>query len=167
MTPTCDSAESIATLLPETDLNDERILEMLASPLYLQEREASADRSSLSFLQRKLSVNFISLPSTFGESCRSVRTQKEVESRITTFSQRRYFFGTRSISRRKWKLLQYFRFSFCEWMISWLQELVSRNFRFREKVVLYQRRQSTRNLNRVTFMNFNHKLIPIVWKRTM
>ena len=89
----------------------QRILDMLASPLYLQEREASADRSSLSFLQRKLSVNFISLPSEFGETCRSVLTQKEVESRITTFSQRRYFFGTPSISRRKWKLLQYFRFS--------------------------------------------------------
>ena len=81
-------------------------------------REASADRSSLSFLQRKLSVNFISLPSEFGETCRSVLTQKKVESRITTFSQRRYFFGTRSISRRKWKLLQYFRFCFCELMIS-------------------------------------------------
>ena len=131
MTPTCDSAESIATLPPESDLDDEQIREMLASPLHLQEREASADRSSLSFLQSKLCVNFISLPRKFGETCRSVLTQKKVES-IITFPQRRYFFDTPSISRRTRKLLQYFRFSFCEYMSSWLQELVSRHFRFRE-----------------------------------
>ena len=65
MTSTYDSAESIATRPPESDLNDKRILDMLASQLYLQEREASAYRSSLSFLQRKLCVNFISLPRKF------------------------------------------------------------------------------------------------------
>ena len=42
---TCDSAESIATLPPESDVADEQIRALLASPLYLQEREASADRS--------------------------------------------------------------------------------------------------------------------------
>ena len=40
---TYDSAESIATPPPESDLDDEQIRNMLASPLYLQEREASAD----------------------------------------------------------------------------------------------------------------------------
>ena len=44
MTSTCDSAESIATLPPESDLDDEQIRDMLASPLYLQEKEASADQ---------------------------------------------------------------------------------------------------------------------------
>ena len=79
MTPTCDSAESVATLPPESDLDDEQILNQMASPLYLQEREASADRSSLSFLQRKLCVNFISLPRKFAATCRSVLTK---ESRV-------------------------------------------------------------------------------------
>ena len=45
MTSTSDSAECIATLATESDLDDKQILNMLASPLYLQEREASADRS--------------------------------------------------------------------------------------------------------------------------
>ena len=45
MTSTYDSAESIATLPPESDLDDEQKRNMLVSPLYLQEREASADRS--------------------------------------------------------------------------------------------------------------------------
>ena len=45
MTSTYDSAESIATSPPEWDLDDEQIRTLLASSLYLQEREASADRS--------------------------------------------------------------------------------------------------------------------------
>ena len=38
------SAESSATPTPESDLDDDQMRNMLASPLYLQEREASADR---------------------------------------------------------------------------------------------------------------------------
>ena len=45
MTSTYDSAESIATPPAESDLDDEQLRNVLASPLYLQEREASADRS--------------------------------------------------------------------------------------------------------------------------
>ena len=39
-----DSAESIATH-PESDFDDEQLRALLASPLYLQERGASAERS--------------------------------------------------------------------------------------------------------------------------
>ena len=46
----CDSAESIATP-PESDFDDEQHCALLASPLYLQERGANAERS-----QVKLSV---------------------------------------------------------------------------------------------------------------
>ena len=42
---TCDSAESTATPPPESDMDDEQIRALLASPLYLPEREASAGRS--------------------------------------------------------------------------------------------------------------------------
>ena len=45
ITSTYDSSESIATPPPESDLDDEQIRAPLASPLCLQEREASADRS--------------------------------------------------------------------------------------------------------------------------
>ena len=45
ITSTYHSAESIATPPPESDLDDEQIRAPLTSPLYLQEREASADRS--------------------------------------------------------------------------------------------------------------------------
>ena len=44
---TYDSAESIATL-PDSDLDDEQIRALLASPLYLQEREANAELASSS-----------------------------------------------------------------------------------------------------------------------
>ena len=46
-TSTYDSVESIATLPHASDLDDEQIRALLASPLYLQEREASADRSQV------------------------------------------------------------------------------------------------------------------------
>ena len=44
MTSTYDTAESIATPPPESDLGGGRVRDMLASPRYLQERKASADR---------------------------------------------------------------------------------------------------------------------------
>ena len=47
ITSTLDSAESIATLPPESDLDDEQIRALLALPPYLQEREASADRTQV------------------------------------------------------------------------------------------------------------------------
>ena len=57
MTSTCDSAESIAVPPPESDLDDEQIRNMLVSPLYLQVREASADRSRVYHSFRKNSVS--------------------------------------------------------------------------------------------------------------
>ena len=57
MTSAYDSAESIATPPPESDLDDEQIRNMLASPLYLQEREASADRSQVEYSFREKSVS--------------------------------------------------------------------------------------------------------------
>ena len=57
MTSIYDSAESIATLPPESDLDDEQIRNTLASPLYLQEREASADRSRVYHSFREDSVS--------------------------------------------------------------------------------------------------------------
>ena len=44
MSSTCDSEESIATPHPDSDLDDDQIRALLASPLYLQEREANAER---------------------------------------------------------------------------------------------------------------------------
>ena len=42
---TCDSAESIATPPPDSDLEDDQIRVLLTSPLHIQEREANAERS--------------------------------------------------------------------------------------------------------------------------
>ena len=56
MTSTYDSAESFPTLPPESDLDDEQTRNMLVSPLYLQEREASADRSRVYHLFSEDSV---------------------------------------------------------------------------------------------------------------
>ena len=61
MTSTFDSAESIATSPAESDLDDEQLRDMLASPLYLQKKEASADRS-------RVRENSVSSSSHFRES---------------------------------------------------------------------------------------------------
>ena len=57
MTSACDSAESIATPPLESDLDDEQIQVMLASPQYLQEREASADQHRVYHSCRENSVS--------------------------------------------------------------------------------------------------------------
>ena len=44
MASTCYSEESIATPPPDSDFDDGQIRALLASPLYLQEREANAER---------------------------------------------------------------------------------------------------------------------------
>ena len=56
MTAASDSAESIATRPLESDFDDEQIRNMLASPLYLQKREANADRSPVDHSFRENSV---------------------------------------------------------------------------------------------------------------
>ena len=57
MMSTHDTPESIAPLPPESDLDDDQIRNMLALPLYLQEREASADRSLVYHSFRESSVS--------------------------------------------------------------------------------------------------------------
>ena len=89
VTSTSDSAESIATPPPESDVDDEQIRNMLAPPLYLQEREASADRSQVYHSYRVS-------PSKCRETC-SVLTQKKVES----LRQRRYFLRTTTSSKER------------------------------------------------------------------
>ena len=65
MTSTYCTCESIATSSPESDLDDDQIRNMLASPLYLQKRQASADRSRVyHFFQE----NSVSSSSRFRES---------------------------------------------------------------------------------------------------
>ena len=69
---TYDSAESIATL-PESDFEDEQLRALLASPLFLQEREASAERSQVYHSEREnLMSKFISRSDKYRETCRSV-----------------------------------------------------------------------------------------------
>ena len=65
MTSTYDAAESIVTPPPESHLDDEQIRTMLASPLYLQETEARADRSRVCHSLRE---NSVSSSSHFRES---------------------------------------------------------------------------------------------------
>ena len=76
MTSTYDSAESIATHPPESDLDGEQIRTMLALPLYLQEREASADRSRVyhSFRENSVSSSY-----HFRESAGKAHTKESRE----------------------------------------------------------------------------------------
>ena len=57
VTSTYDSAESIAIPPPESDVEDEEMMDVLASPLYLQEREASADQPRVYHSCRESSVS--------------------------------------------------------------------------------------------------------------
>ena len=50
---TYDPAESIATQPPDSDLDAEQIRALLASPLYLKEREANAERSHVYHSERE------------------------------------------------------------------------------------------------------------------
>ena len=90
ITSTFDSAQRIATPPHESDLDENQFPNMLASPLYLQERDVSADRPRVyhSF-REKLTGQFISLPRRCRETCRVVLTQKKVES-INIFQQKAF-----------------------------------------------------------------------------
>ena len=57
MTSTCNTSESIAAPPPGSDLDDDQIRNMVASPLYLQERELSADQSRVDHSFRERSVS--------------------------------------------------------------------------------------------------------------
>ena len=75
-------AESIAPSPPESHLDGEQVRALLASLLYLQEREANADRSQIYHSERENSVLSSShFRKKCRETCRSVLTQKKVESR--------------------------------------------------------------------------------------
>ena len=80
------SAEGIATPSPESDLDDEQIRTMLASPLHLQEREASADRSRVCHSLREKSV---SSSSHFGENMGKPVARESTENPVALFSNRR------------------------------------------------------------------------------
>ena len=60
VTSTYDSVESTATPPPESDLDDEQMRDMLALPLLLQKREASADQPPLYHTYRENSVSSLS-----------------------------------------------------------------------------------------------------------
>ena len=51
--PETVSSPSIGTPLPESDSDDEQLRALLASPLYLQEREAIAERSQVYHSERE------------------------------------------------------------------------------------------------------------------
>ena len=78
MTSTYDSAESIATRPPDSVLDDEQIRALLASPLYLQERESKCGPiTSLSLCKKKLSVKFISSSKEYRETRRVVFSKRK------------------------------------------------------------------------------------------
>ena len=101
ITSTYDSAESIATLPPESDLDDEQIRALLVSPLSLQGREASADRSQVHFSVRENLVSCSSqVPKSIGKSRRVAFKRKDIESR-NIFRQRRFFLRTSTGSMKQ------------------------------------------------------------------
>ena len=74
----------MATPLQETGLDDEQLRALLASPLLLQEREASAERSQVYHTYTENSVSkFISRSDKYGKTRRVVFKQTQAESRHT------------------------------------------------------------------------------------
>ena len=74
---THDSAESIATP-PESDFDDEQLRALLASPLYLQERGASAERSQVYRSERESLMSSSSQDPTTISTGKLVGTGKPV-----------------------------------------------------------------------------------------
>ena len=68
---TCDSAESIATP-PKSDFDDEQLRALLASPLSLQERGASAERSQVYHSEREKMMSSSSQDPTTGGTFKPV-----------------------------------------------------------------------------------------------
>ena len=79
---TDESAESIAAPLPESDLDDAQLRAPLASPLYLQEREASPERSQVYHSEREnLMSSSPQDPISTGKPVALFSSKKWVESR--------------------------------------------------------------------------------------
>ena len=94
ITSTYDSAESIAT-------DDEQIRALLASPLYLQEREASADQSLVYHSVRENLMSSSSQdPKSAGKPV-ALFSSKSRSSQESTFRQRRFFLRTSTGSRKQ------------------------------------------------------------------
>ena len=82
---TYDSAESIATP-PEADFDDEQLRALLASPLHLQVRGASAERSQVYHSERESLMSSSSQDPTTGgtgETCRSVFKQRSDQETVS------------------------------------------------------------------------------------
>ena len=89
MGSTYDSAESIARS-PESDLDDKQLRALLASPLYLQEREASAERSQVFYSERENLMSSSSQdPISTGKPVASISSQNRLNPE--TFSDREDF----------------------------------------------------------------------------
>ena len=86
---TYDSAESIATP-PKSDLDDEHLRTLLASPLYLHERGASAERSQVYNSEREHLMSSSSQNPTTGDTGKlvAVFSSQKVEEKDSSFSQR-------------------------------------------------------------------------------
>ena len=147
----------IATLPPETDLDDEQSRALLASLLYLQEREANAD---LSLCKRKLDVKFISRSDKYGETRCVVFKQKTGESR-NVFRQRRCFLTN---SEGFWETMNRYSDSLKR------RSLQNRSSRDTEITCLRKRNLKSGSNNvkwrllTLAFVIFRDNLIPIVWK---
>ena len=140
LTSTDDSAESIATP-PESDLGDERMRNLPASPLYLQEREkASAGRSRVYHSFRE---NSVSSSSHFRESAGKPAAM---------FSHKRWYQPVQG------KDETLFRFSDPEEAARLVLE------EQRDHLLAEAESEILKQECEVAFVNFKDKLIPIVWK---
>ena len=160
MTSTCDSAESITTPLPESDLDDEQIRKKLAS-LCLQEREVSGDRSRVCHSFR---VNSVSSSSHFRKmqgnlpQCSHTRTSSQ-----ETLPTRKAFL--QDINQFKEKTKLYSGFLIRKKLRDWIWKNKDHVLTKTNSEIL--KRKCKFDLLNTPFVNFKDKLIPIVWKRTM
>ena len=92
---TFDSAERIATPPPESDLDDEQLRALQVTPLYLQERGASAERSQVYHSERENLMSSSSQDPTSGGTGKAVAVFSS-QSKLSqdTFSDRVQFSST-------------------------------------------------------------------------
>ena len=156
MTLTYVSGESIGTLPPESDLDDDQIRNMLVSPLYLQVREAGADRHRVYHSFRE---NSVSSSSHFRESA----GKPDAEFSHKRKSSRETFSERENVSSGQLKENVNLPSG------SLIRKKVREQF-LKNKEIIYSQEQNLKSWSKnvklilltLAFVNFKDKLIPIV-----
>ena len=142
----------------QSDLDDEQIRALLASPLYLQEREASADRSQVYHSARENLVSSSSkIPKSTGKPVALFSSKRK--SSQEAFLDREVFSSEHQQVPGNNEPL--FRFSYLETSI---KSFTEEHICLQKQNLMCESMKAEQIISTVLFVIFRDNLIPIVWK---